>query len=117
MMRTLKGIAANLAFIFGSVLVLLPIGILSWLLERAAKGLDVVGYAVSDRLPEPRQVFSDGFGYWFWQVLAVGFFLLCMLYTFVFAATGKPWDMIWHLVQAMVWAIIITRAWEKRHAN
>lgn len=116
-MKTLKGIAANLAFILGGVLVLLPIGIVQWLLERAAKGLDTLGYAISDRLPEPRQVFSEGFSYWFWQVLWVGFFCWFLLATLVNMYTGHTWDMLRSLVMMMVEAIFITRTWEQRHAN
>lgn len=113
-MKTLKGIAANLAFILGAVLVLLPIGALSWLLERAAKGLDALGYAISDRLPKPRTVFSDGFSYWFWQVQWVGFFCWFLLATLVNMYTGHTWDMLSSLVMMMVEAIIITRHWEDR---
>lgn len=123
-MKTLKGIAANLAFIGGALLVLLPLGILSelaaamrWLMVRLEEGIDALGRTISDRLPKPRQVFSDGFSYWFWQVLAACAFLWCLLTTLALMAAGQPLGMLFNLAGAMVWAIIITRAWEKRHAN
>lgn len=116
-MKTLKGIAANLAFIFGGLLLLLPIGALSWLFERAANRLDALGYAISARLPKPREVFSEAGWYWFWQVLAVCFFLWCMLTMLALMAAGQPLAMLWQLAMAMAWAVIITRAWEKRHAH
>lgn len=116
-MKTLKGIAANLAFILGGVLVLLPIGIVQWLLERAAKGLDTLGYAISDRLPKPRQVFSEATWYWFWQVVAVCSFLWALVSMLALMAAGQPAAMLWNLALAMAWAAIITRAWEKRHAH
>lgn len=115
-MKTLKGIAANLAFILGSVL-LLPIGILSRLFEHAAKGLDALDYAIRDRLPEPRQVFSEAGLYWFWQVLGACGFVWEILMMLALMATGSPVFMLWHLALGMWWAAIITRAWEKRHAN
>lgn len=123
-MKTLKGIAANTAFIFGGLLLLLPLGILSelaaamrWLMVRLEDGIDALGYAISDKLPEPRQVFSESGWYWFWQVLAVCAFLWCLLSMLALMAAGQPLAMLWQLAMAMAWAVIITRAWEKRHAN
>lgn len=116
-MKLLKGIAANLCFILGAVLVLLPIGALSWLLERAAQGLDALGRAISAHLPQPRQVFSDTFTYWFWQVVWAGFFVWFLLATLVNMYTGHTWDMLRSLVMMMVEAIWITRTWEQRHAH
>lgn len=116
-MKLLRGIAANLAFIVGAVLVLLPLGILSWLLEQAAERVQQLGKAISASLPKPRQVFSDTFTYWFWQVVWAGFFVWFLLATLVNMYTGHTWDMLRSLVMMMVEAILITRTWEQRHAN